>query len=113
ICEANAPRIEGIGFGKGGADAQRDLLAEAAIAEVGPVADLAIAGAHDVDQSVATHVGELNRLRAVDEHDARALLFVFRFAEDLWCSKTLGAEGTVPDEAIVFADEDVGPTVAV
>ena len=45
----------------------RDLGAEPAVAEVRPVADLAVADAHEVGQPVAGHVGEVDGLRAVGE----------------------------------------------
>ena len=50
----------------------RDLGAEAAVAEVRPVADLAVADAHEVGEAVAGHVGEEDRLRAVGEDQPRA-----------------------------------------
>ena len=61
----------------------RHLGAEAAVAEVGPVADLAVADAHEVGQPVAGHVGEVDGLRAVGEDEARAFLLVERLAHAL------------------------------
>ena len=55
----------------------RHLRAEPPVAEVRPVADLAVADANQIGQAVARHVGEKQRLGAVAEH-ARAgrVLFV-------------------------------------
>ena len=59
-----------------GLPVERDLAPEAAVAEVRPVADLAVADADDVDEAVAAHVGEVDGLGAVGEDDRRALQLV-------------------------------------
>ena len=52
----------------------RHLGAEAAVAEVGPVADLAVADAHEIGQAIAGHVGEVDGLRCRRRRPASALL---------------------------------------
>ena len=74
----------------------RDLGAEAAVAEVGPVADLAVADAHEVGQAVAGHVGEVDGLRAVGEDECGAGLFVERCAHDARGAEALLAERAMP-----------------
>ena len=54
----------------------RDLGAETAIAEIGPVADFAITDAQDVREPVAGHVGEEDRLVGIGEDQLRTLLLV-------------------------------------
>ena len=58
-----------------------DLGAEAAVAQVGPVADLAVADAHQVGEAVAGHVGEIDGLGAIGEDQARAFLFIQRLMD--------------------------------
>src|SRR5713226_6694694 len=66
-----------------------DLGAEAAIAQVGPVADFAVSDAHQVGKTVAGQVGQIDGLRAVSKDQARAFLFVERLAGLLRGSKTV------------------------
>ena len=76
VGQPDAARVEDIGRVEPRRVVHADLGAEAAVAEVRPVGDLAIAHANDVGQPVAGEVGEKDRLRGVGEHDARAGLFV-------------------------------------
>ena len=78
VGQADAPLVELIGVVEPGRVVHRDLGAEAAVAEVRPVADLAVADAHEVGEAVAAHVGEVDGLRAVGEDEPRALLLVQR-----------------------------------
>ena len=91
----------------------RDLRAEAAVAEVGPVTDLAIADAHQVDQTIAVHVGREDRLRGVGEDEARTGLFVERLLHPQRGTEAFLGERCVPDERVVFGDQHVGVTIAV
>ena len=91
----------------------RDLGAEAAIAEVGPVADIAVADADDVGQAVAGEVGQVDGLRAVGEDDARAFLFVERLRDAPRRAEALFGQRGVPDEGVVLGDEHIGVAVAV
>ena len=50
-----------------------DFGAEAAVAEVGPVADFAVADADEVGEAVAAHVGEKDGLGAVGQNEAGPL----------------------------------------
>ena len=91
----------------------RDLGAEAAVAEVGPVADLAVADAHEVGEAIAAQVGEIDGLRAVGEDQARAFLFVQRLSDAAGRAEALLGQRGVPDEGVVFGDQHVGVAVAV
>ena len=91
----------------------RDLGAEAAVAQVGPVADLAVADADEVGQAVAGQVGEVDGLRAVGEDEARALLLVERLRDAAGRAEALLGQRGVPDEGVVFGDQHVGVAVAV
>ena len=81
VGQADALLVELVGVVEPGRVVHRHLGAEAAVAEVGPVADLAVADAHEVGQAVAAHVGEVDRLRAVGEDEARAFLLVQRLGD--------------------------------
>ena len=76
VGQANAPVVELVRVVEPGRVVHGHLGAEAAIAQVGPVADLAVADADDVGQAVAGEIGEVDGLCAVGEDDARALLLV-------------------------------------
>ena len=91
----------------------RHLRAEAAVAEVRPVADFAVADAHEVGQAVARHVGEVDRLRAVGEHDARALaLRRAGSGRESPAPKPSSEQRRVPGEGVVLGDQNVGDAVA-
>ena len=81
VGQADAPLVELVGVVEPGRVVHGDLGAEAAIAQVRPVADLAVADAHQVGEAVAAHVGEVDGLRAVGEDQARAALLVQRLAD--------------------------------
>ena len=55
-----------------------DLRAEAAIAEVGPIADVAHPYPHHIGQTITGHVGEIDGLRAIGEDQARSVFLVRR-----------------------------------
>ena len=81
-----------------------DLGAEAAVAEIGPVADLAVADANDVREAVAGQVGEKDRLRAVGKNDGRAFLFVARLGE---CGSAVPKPSSASDGCQVRASSSV------
>ena len=72
--------LELVGPVEPGRVVHRHLGAEPAVAEVRPVADLAVADPHQVGQPVAAHVGEIDRLLAVGEDQPRPALLVGRLA---------------------------------
>ncbi len=90
-----------------------DLGAEAAVAQVGPVADLAVADAHQVGEAVAAQVGEIDGLGAVGKDQPRAFFFVQRLRDAAGRAEALLGQRGVPDEGVVFADQHVGVAVAV
>ena len=99
------------GLSNDGRIAHRDLGAEAAIAEVRPVADLAVADAHDVGEPVADHVGEEDRLG----RSAKTSLGPFSSSQLLGARRrreTLLGQRLIPGENRVLGDQDVGKTVA-
>lgn len=54
----------------------RDLGTEAAVTKVGPVADFAVADAHQVAKAVTAHVGEIDSLSAIGEDQTRPVLLI-------------------------------------
>ncbi len=113
VGQADALVVELVGVVEPRRVVHRDLGAEAAIAQVGPVADLAVADADDVGQAVAGQVGEVDGLRAVGEDDARAFLLVERLRDAPGRAEALFGQRGVPDEGVVFGDQHVGVAVAV
>ena len=96
-----------------GALIHRDLGAEAAVAEVRPVAHFAVADAHEVGQSVAGHVGEEDGFGAVGEDELRALVPRRGLAaRAVPAPKPAFGQRRVPAEGVVFADQQIGEAVA-
>ena len=113
VGQADALLVELIRVVEPGRVVHRDLGAEAAVAEIGPVADLAVADAHQVGEAVAGHVGEVDGLGAVGEDEARAFLFVQRLRDAPGRAEAFLGQRRVPDEGVVFGDQHVGVAVAV
>ena len=88
--------------------------AEAAVAEIGPVAHFAVANANQVGEAVAGEVGEEDRFRPVGEDQLRAFFLVEGLRHALRGAETRGGakvgERLVPPEGIVLADQEVGDT---
>jgi hypothetical protein len=91
----------------------RHFGTEAAIAQVGPVADFAIANARDICEAVAGEIGEVDALRPVGEYDARAFFLVQCLRDALRWPETFFGQRSVPDTCVVFGDQHVGMAVAV
>ena len=91
----------------------RHFRAEAAVAQVGPVADLAVADARQVGEAVARQVGQIDGLGAVGEDQAGALLLIQHLRDAAGCAETFLSQRGVPDEGAVFGDQHVGVAVAV
>ena len=113
VGEADAPVVELVRVVEMGRMVHGDLGAEAAIAQVGPVADLAVADAHQVGQAVAAEVGQIDGLGAVGEDQTRALLFIQRLGDAAGRAEACFGQGGMPDEGVVFGDQHVGVAVAV
>ena len=113
VRHSDAPLVEEIGRVEPGRTIHGDLRAEASVAEVRPVADLAVADAHDVGQAVAGHVGEIDRLRAVGEKRPRTrLLLVERNVHAHRRAEAFVEQGWMPLEGVVLGDQNVGDAVA-
>ncbi len=82
------------------------------MAQVRPVADIAVTHAHDVGQPVAIHVRQKNTLFAVGEHDCRAGFFIERFGRLASRAESVAALRFVPGEDLIFGDQQVGLAVA-
>ena len=74
--EVDAPRIEQVEPLEHGRVGHRDLGTEPAVAQIGPIADLAIADADDVGEAVAGHVGEEDRLSLIGKKELRPFFLV-------------------------------------
>ena len=113
VGQADALVVELVRVVEPGRVVHGDLGAEAAVAQVGPVADFAVADADEVGQTIAGEVGEIDGLRAVGEDDARAFLLIQRLRDALGRAEALFGERGMPDEGVVFGDQHVGVAVAV
>ena len=80
------------------AEAHRDLGAEPAIAEVGPVADLVVADAHQIGHPVAAHVGQEDGLARVREQQPRTFFFIESPADPTGLAETRFGQRWVPDQ---------------
>ena len=76
VGELDAPRVELIGIVEPWRIVHGHFGAEAAVAEVGPVADFAVADAHQIAEAIAAQVGEMNRVLGVGEDQARSFFFI-------------------------------------
>ncbi|MGB7838883.1 MAG: hypothetical protein WBL40_12305, partial [Terrimicrobiaceae bacterium] len=90
-----------------------DLGAEPAVAEVGPVANLAFADAYQVGQPIAAHVGQVDGLRAVSEEQTGPFLFIGRRTNLRSSSKTLFRLRRIPPDRLILGDQHVRMAVAV
>jgi hypothetical protein len=90
-----------------------DLGAEAAVTEVRPIADFAVANACQIREAVAAQIGKEDGLRAVREDQSRAFLFVERLGDAPGRAEPRFAERGMPNEGLVFGDQYVGMTVTV
>src|SRR5262249_9899601 len=91
----------------------RHLGSEAAIAQIGPVTNFAIANTHDVGEAVAREIGQIDGLRNVSEDDARTFFLVESLRDAPGWAEALFSERGVPDESVVFGDEHIGVAVTV
>ena len=98
---------------KRGAQVHRHLGAEPAVAEVRPVARLAVADPDDVAEAVPGHVGGEDGLGAVGEHHAGALFLVPARPHLLGgVEPRVAAQRGVDGEQAVLGHQDVGQPVA-
>ena len=113
VSQADALVVELVRVVEPGRVVHRHLGAEAGIAEVGPVADFAVADADDVGQAVARQVGQVDGLRAVGKDNAGAFLLVQRLHDASGGAEPFFSERGVPHQGVVFGDQHVGMAVAV
>ena len=112
VGQPEALGVEQVGGVEPGSLVHGDLGPEPAIAQVGPVADLAIADPDHVGEAVAGEVGQEDRVSAVGEYEVGTLLLVEQLAHLLGRSEPLLGQGFVPGEDLVLGDQHVGMAVA-
>jgi hypothetical protein len=113
VGQPDAALVELIGVVEGGRVVHRHLGAEEAIAQIRPVADLAVTNAYQVGEAVAAHVGKVDGQRVVGERQTRAFVFFQRPSHALGPAEAFFAQRGVPDEGIVFSDQHVGAAVTI
>ena len=107
------PLVEVVSLVQPWAAVHGHLGAEPAEADVRPVADLAVAHADQVRQAVAGHVGEIDGLLGVGEHQPWPL-FLAPWVVGAPCgAEALVAERGIPGERVVAGDQHVGEAVPV
>ena len=89
----------------------RHLGAEAAVTEIGPVADFAVTNAHEVGQSVTRKIGEVDGLGAVGKNQPRPFFFVQRLLNSFRRCETGFRQRWIPAKGFVFGDQNVGMAV--
>ena len=91
------------------------LGAEPPEAEVGPVADLAVAHSDQVGEAVAGHVRQVDGLLRIGEHQPRAPLLAPWIGGEgpPPVTEAVKTEGGVPGEGVVAGDQHVGEAVSV
>src|SRR3974390_1205411 len=107
-----ASRIKKIRAFKDGGIAHRYFCAEPAIAQIRPVADLAVADAHDIREPMPGHCGQEDRLGGVGKDDLGTFFFVPCLGSTPRRSKTVLRERPIPGKDCVLRDQDVRITVA-
>ena len=113
IGQTDAARIEQILRLEPRCIVHRDLGAELAIADVGPVADRAVADADDVGKTVPGHVGQKNTLRSIGEDDRGAFLLVHGLDHTKGRVEPGFGQRGIPAEDVVLGDQHVGMAIAV
>ena len=111
VGEQHAALVEAVGCVEPRRVVHRDLGAEAAVTEAGPIADRPVADAHEVAQPVAGHVRQVHGAGAVGEHQARAALLVERLRSGLRRAEPRLAERRIPAQDVVLGDQDVRAAV--
>ena len=91
----------------------RNLGTEPAVAEVGPITDLAIADTDQVGESVAAEIREINRSSAIGKYEPRTLLLVQCLCDSSGRAEAFLRKRRVPDERVLLCNEHVGMPVAV
>ena len=89
-----------------------DFAAETRVAEIGPVANLAVADAHNIGQPVAGHVGEIDGLLRVGEDHPRAFFFVVGGRNAPFRTEALVEKRRMPAERDFLSHQNVGDSIA-
>src|SRR5262249_26168052 len=74
---------------------------------------LAVPNPYEVGEAVTAEIDEVDGLRLVGEHQARAALLVAGLMDLTSRTESVFREGWIPGEDVVLGDEDVGVSVAV
>ena len=113
IGQVDAALVEGLRVVEPRHVVHGDLGTEAAVADVGPVADLALANAHEIAQTITGHIGQIDGLRSISEYQARPSFLVERERNTERRAEPFLRIGFVPaKEHLIIGDEDVGVAVA-
>ena len=92
--------------------AHRHLGAEAAVAEVGPVADFVVADAHDIRKAIAAHIRKEYRLVRIGKYQLGAFFLIPGFCRTARGAEALLRLGFVPGEDRFFRNQDIRMAVA-
>ena len=112
VRQSNSLLIERVGQIKPWRIVHGDLATEASVTEIRPIADFSVPDANDVGQTVTRHVGQIDRLRAVIKHYARALLLMLSGRDAMLLSEALAQVRGMPSEGDILRDQDVGYAIA-
>ena len=107
VREAHPTLVELVGGVEPRSVVHGHLGSEAAVSDVRPVGHLAVADPHDVAETVAAHVRQVDRVGAVAEQEPRTLLLVGRLRCPPGLAEAVRPERGVPEQDVVLADQQV------
>src|SRR5689334_7906617 len=112
VSESHASRVETLLVGEAWRVVHRDLRAETAVTEIGPVTHFTVAHANDVLQAVTRHIRERDGLRLIREDHSWSAFFIERIKDSFAVTETFRAQRRIEREHIVFRDQNVCLSVA-
>src|SRR5690606_38741695 len=112
IGEADPRWVEQVGVVELRRTLHLDLGAETAVATVRPVADVAVAYAHQIRQAIAGHVRDEDLLPAPGERHARSAVVAVGHADPARRREAVPALRRPQRVDLITADEQVGATIA-
>ena len=86
--------------------------AEAPVAKIRPVADFAIANAHNVSEAITGKIRQKSRLGGICEGDHWTFFFVARLAYPDGLAEALLFQRAVPEQSFILSDQNIGVTIA-
>ena len=113
VGQPQPPRVEQFLRVEPGSAVHGDPRAEPPVADVGVVADLAVADADEIGQAVAGHVGQVHAVGAVGQQQPRPAVLVGGGGHGDPGAETRPAQRRVPGQGLGLGDQQVGQPVTI